>query len=179
MERLQRSAVMLSLIEKLKANGSWCGETHIQKATYFLKELLGVPLNYEFTLYKHGPYSFDLTDEITAMRADSLLKLQPMYPYGPSYTLGESSALIKERFPKTTIKYQEQIEFVAQKLGPNNVASLERLATALYVTLNEEMCEMDDRADCITDIKPHIPIEDAREAVTTVDRIIEEARQLH
>jgi len=179
MERLQRSAVMLSLIEKLKANGSWCGETHIQKATYFLKDLLKVPLDYEFILYKHGPYSFDLSDEMTAMRADSLIKLQPMHPYGPSYTLGDGSSLIKERFPKTTIKYMKQIEFVANKLGPNNVASLERLATALYVTLNEEMCDTDKRAQCITEIKPHIRFEDAREAVATVDCIIEEAKQFH
>ena len=69
MERLQRAAVLLSLIEQLKDRGSWCGDTHIQKTTYFLQELLKVPLGFEFILYKHGPYSFDLEDEITALRA--------------------------------------------------------------------------------------------------------------
>lgn len=76
MKKLQRDAILLSLINEMKAKGSWCGETHIQKATYFLQELLGVPLNFEFILYKHGPYSFDLGDEVTAMRADSLLEYQ-------------------------------------------------------------------------------------------------------
>lgn len=66
MKRLQRDAVILSLIENLRAKGSWCGETHIQKATYFVQELLRVPLEFEFVLYKHGPYSFDLSDELTA-----------------------------------------------------------------------------------------------------------------
>jgi hypothetical protein len=77
MNRLKRDAVILSLIENLKKKGSWCGETHILKATYFLQELFDLPLGFEFILYKHGPFSFDLSDEFTAMRADMLLKIQP------------------------------------------------------------------------------------------------------
>lgn len=46
MKRLQRDAVILSLIENLRSKGSWCGETHIQKATYFIQELLRVPLEF-------------------------------------------------------------------------------------------------------------------------------------
>lgn len=179
MERLQRSAVMLSLIERLRVHGSWCGETHIQKATFFLKDLLEVPLDYDFILYKHGPYSFDLTEEITAMRADALIKLQPMNPYGPSYTPGEGYALIKQKFPKTIEKYSKKVEFVASKLGPNNVTSLEKLATALYVTLHENECTVEDRARCIIDLKPHISYEDALEAISSVDLIIQESNQVH
>ena len=43
MKRLQSNAVLLSLIDNLQAKGSWCGETHVQKATYFIQELFGVP----------------------------------------------------------------------------------------------------------------------------------------
>ena len=55
-KRMQQDAVLLSLINEMKAEGSWCGETHNQKATYFLRELLGVPMNFEFILYEHGDY---------------------------------------------------------------------------------------------------------------------------
>ena len=34
---VKRQTVLLSLIEKMKVNGSWCGETHIQKCGYFCK----------------------------------------------------------------------------------------------------------------------------------------------
>src|SRR5438093_5216592 len=100
MERLERDAILLSLLDSLKANGSWCGETHIQKATYFLQELVKVPLEFSFILYKHGPFSFDLSDELTAMRADSLLKIQPQGQYGPSLSLTEGSEQLKELFSK-------------------------------------------------------------------------------
>ena len=38
MKKLQRDAVLLSLINEMKEKGSWCGETHIQKATSLLRD---------------------------------------------------------------------------------------------------------------------------------------------
>ena len=65
MERLQKAAILTELADQLRREGSWCGHTHMQKATYFLQDLLEVPTGYEFILYKHGPYSFDLSEEMT------------------------------------------------------------------------------------------------------------------
>jgi len=176
MKRLQRVTILLSLIEKLHDKGSWCGETHIQKATYFLQELMEVPLGFEFILYKHGPFSFDLSDEIVAMRADSILTVQPRpYPYGPTVLPGEGSASVKHLFPVTLRAYADQVEFVARQLGNMSVADLERLATALYVTLEGQAGkDVESRARRVNDLKPHISIEEARKAVEMVDKIREE-----
>jgi hypothetical protein len=57
MEDNTRQVVLLSLLETMGARGSWCGETHVQKCTYFLQEALDVPLGLSFVLYKHGPFS--------------------------------------------------------------------------------------------------------------------------
>src|ERR1700679_4231265 len=84
MNRLQRAAVLLTLLAALKQRGSWCGETHLQKSVYFLQELLGVDLGFPFVLYRHGPYSFEISDDLTALRADLLLNLKLRLPYGPS-----------------------------------------------------------------------------------------------
>jgi uncharacterized protein YwgA len=175
MKRLQRDAVLLSLIKEMRARGSWCGETHIQKATYFLQELLGIPMGLEFILYKHGPFSFDLSDEITAMRADALIQYQTREPYGPSLFPTEESQEFLLQYPKTLKNYAKEIQFVAEKIGTLGVAELERLATALYVTFNEngQRTSLEDR---ITELKPHIKIDEAREAVKNVDVIRREAR---
>jgi uncharacterized protein YwgA len=180
MKRLQRAAVLLSLVEEMGNKGSWCGETHIQKAAYFLQKLLGVPLGHDFILYKHGPYSFDLADEITGLRADSILKFEIRpEPYGPSLAPDSVSSFLVDNYPKTREKYAKQVAFVAAALGTNNVAELERLATALYVTL-EGHAEPDaeSRAACLHELKPHVSLEDAREAVRRVDEIRKQARDL-
>jgi|LGVF01.1.fsa_nt_gb hypothetical protein len=180
MKRIQRVAVLLSLIGSLKEHGSWCGETHIQKSTYLLQDLLEVPMGFEFILYKHGPYSFDLSDEITAMRADRLLKLQPQpYPYGPSILPDAGGERVRDRFPKTITRYASKVDFIAAQLGAKRVADLERLATAFYIT-NEEKPDdnVNSRALAIHNLKPHISEEEARESVMDVDQIIAEASSL-
>jgi len=173
MEFLERASVLLALVEALRANGSWTGETHIQKATYFLENLLDVPLDLDFVLYKYGPYSFDLTAELTAMQADNLLNLRPQpYPYGPSFVPGTASRLLKASYGHVAAAFAEQISFVAAKLGPKSVSDLEKIATALYVT-REGIAR--DRAARICELKPHVQPADAERAVQEVDRIRMEA----
>ncbi|MDA8234685.1 MAG: hypothetical protein M0Z31_07815 [Clostridia bacterium] len=179
MERFQKNVVIISLIEILKEKGSWCGETHIQKSTYFLQELLEVPLDFEFILYKHGPYSFALTDELTAMRADGLIKLVPQpYPFGPSLLPSDSSKALKRMYREALEKYYNKVIYIAEKLGDTGVASLERLATALYVTLEDEMKDVKSRADRIHRLKPHVSVEEALEAVIIVDKIRQESKEV-
>lgn len=180
MERNKRAVILLGLVEELRDNLSWCGETHIQKATYFLQEMMQVPLEFDFILYKHGPFSFDLTDEITAMRADNLLKLQSQpYPYGPSILPGKASESLMKRFPKTLQKYSSHTTFISKKLGGKKVNELEKLATALYVSsVNKSNGDVQFRAQRIHDLKPHVSIEKALEATKTVDQFTEDSRNI-
>jgi hypothetical protein len=179
MDRLKKAALLTRLVEKLRAQGSWCGETHVQKSTLFLQDLMGVPLGFDFILYKHGPFSFDLRDELTALRADELIRLEPQRPYGPQIALTERSKYIQEACSKTLDEYEGHITFVTDKLGNKGVADLERLATALFITLRPEAGRsVNERAGQITLLKPHISDESALIAVREVDGIIEEAREL-
>jgi hypothetical protein len=177
MTETQKDVVLLSFVERLKQAGSWCGETHIQKATYFLQELLGVPLGFNFILYKHGPYSFDLKDELTAQMADGLLVVTPRSPYGPSILPGNNSATFLDQFPKTRVQFREQAEFVASRFGAKGITDLERLATALFVTKRElPKGTAEERAARINQLKPHVPLDVAHDAVLAIDKLIAEAQ---
>ena len=172
MERLRRASILLVLNEELRRAGSWAGETHMQKATYFLQKLMNVPLEFDFVLYKHGPFSFDLRDELTFMRAQGFLRLEPQYPYGPTLVAGEKSELLKQVFQAAIEECLPRIRFVSQRLAPKTVAGLERTATALYVTL--QVPAEADRALRLTHLKPHIGLQDAQAAVSEVDQIMRE-----
>ena len=180
MTKLQRAAVLISLIKYMKDRGSWCGETHVQKAVYFLVRLFDIPLEFQYIMYKHGPYSFDLSDEMNSMRADGFIALQPQtYPYGPKYELEDGSKILSEKFSKTISKHDRYIEFISSHLGTKGVVELERFATALYVThKSKNPRDVDQRAKKINVLKPHVSIDDAAEAVREVDRIIGEAKHV-
>jgi len=173
-KRLQKATLLAALAEKLREAGSWCGETHLQKAVYFFQELLGVPTEFEFILYKHGPFSFDLRDEITAMRADGLLELKPMpFPYGPSLVPTREGLGLLGAFPKTLSRYEKVINFVAENIGNRKAADLERLATALYITREGQApTTIKGRAIRMHELKPHISVEEAKYAISGLDEII-------
>lgn len=170
MKRMAQVAVLLSLVEQLDENHSWCGETHIQKATYLLKEMFGAELEYEFILYKHGPYSFDLSDELGRLRADGFVKVIPHDPYGPNILPGNNWQNLKTKFPKTINKYQKATTFLGSWLGSKRVSDLEKLATAFYVTKEDHVDpSVESRAERITDLKPHISYSEAEAALNEVD----------
>lgn len=169
MKDSQREALVLDFVRRLKAADSWCGETHIQKSTYFLQELMGVPLDLNYIFYKHGPFSFDLNDRLTALRGNGLVELRSHPPYGPHL---HTTALADQRldlFPKTIGQYASAMDFVVGKLASKNVAELERLSTALYVRL--ELPDQDEavRAKRITQLKPHVSNQEALDALRDVE----------
>ncbi len=176
MERLKRAAIVTQLVGKLREAGSWCGETHIQKAVYLMQDLLDVPTEYQFILYKHGPFSFDLSYELTSFRGDELLELQPQAPpYGPRYAVTALGRHLSEKFPKTLTKYAPAIQNVAEAIGEQTVGELERLATALYVTkraTDQHTGSVKSRAKCLNRLKPHVLVEAATEAVEQIDALI-------
>jgi hypothetical protein len=170
----RRAALVAELVRKLRARESWAGETHVQKTSYFLQELLGVPLGLRFTLYKYGPFSFELRDLLTQMRGLDQLEVEPQpRPYGPKLAIGEGADQLRTRFPKTLSRYDDALELVVRETGTLGVASLERLATALMVTKEQPDAGSGARALTLTEYKPHISMEQARAAVAEVDRLAE------
>jgi hypothetical protein len=176
MTRFDRASLLLALIEQLRDNKSWAGETHLQKAAYILERVLGVPINFEFILYKHGPFSFDLRSEISSLRADGFLEWEVKSEvYGPSLRPGPLSTHLKRQFPAAPEQYNSEIDFVATRLGSKNVAELERLATAIYVTLDEQTAT-ESRSTRINELKHHVSLPEAEAAVREADEIIREAK---
>jgi hypothetical protein len=179
MTSLKQSAIVAALAEKLRESGSWCGETHLQKAAYFLATLFETPLETEFVMYKHGPFSFDLRELLGEMRAREFIELEPQpYPYGPRLAVTSVGTALERRFPKTLSKLNPKIDFVSTTLGDLGVADLERLATALYIGDQNPDAEREFQIDEMVYLKPHISRVQADEAFDRVYEILEASTAL-
>src|SRR6266849_277587 len=89
-----QTSIVLYVMKALKANGSWCGETHVQKTLFLCQELFGVPSNFKFILYKHGPYSFQLSEHLQGLIADEFIHVRSRPPYGPSLELSDDAIVL-------------------------------------------------------------------------------------
>lgn len=180
MNRLAQEAVIAGLARRLHDRGSWTGETHLQKATYLLYALWDVPFDFEFILYKYGPFSFELRDELGSMRADRLLDREVQAPpYGPRIVVSDRGRELEQRSGRTMERYGKALDWVADWLGDRGVVELERLATALWVTTNmPDGATITDRAAELTTVKPHVSSSDAVDAVREIDQMIAGAGSL-
>ena len=166
----EKFAVLLQLAVELRKNGSWAGETHVQKATYFLQELLGVPTAFEFVLYKHGPFSFDLRESLNEMEAERLIELKEQrYPFGPKIAEGQAAPRLRASAPSAQ-NFEKQIAFISHELSNAGVAELERIAMALFVTLDSAI-KPADRAQKLVELKPHVTLPEAKTAFTKLEEI--------
>lgn len=177
MKRLRRAALIVDLVDRLHQHDSWAGETHIQKGIFLAQDMLGVPIDVEYELFKHGPFSFQLREELGELRADDVLTLQAQRPpYGPRFYSAHSAEQLRTKFPKTLRRYSRQLEWIADWMGKKGVVELERMATAFWVT--EEGIDgegVEPRAARLNRLKPHFSIESCRSAVEEIDRLLLDA----
>lgn len=179
MDKLRKLAVVGLLIDKLRENNSWCGETHVQKSIYFLQELFRVPLDYNFVLYKFGPFSFDLRDDLSECVASNLIEVIPHdLPYGPHLYPTSYMKNLMSKFPKTLSKYSPYVKFVADWLASKNVSELERLSTALYVLRRNPELRNNRKmwAEKVHELKPHQSRDRISKSIEELESFLEKVR---
>ena len=165
-----RTAVMGELIAGLRAAGSWCGETHVQKSVYVLQVGLHVPLRYDYILYKHGPYSFELKSQMAGLIGRGLLRQEfSSPPYGPRLIGTDVMESHVSRYADKIGQHSAAIRRVAQFFRDRGVAELEVLSTALYVTVSQRGETAEKRAERVHGLKPHVSLKTALGAVSDLD----------
>lgn len=169
----ERRVLLLDLVEKLNRAGSWSGETHIQKAIYFLSFLRNLDLGYSFVLYKYGPYSFDLKSELTLLEATGILEKKESLPYGSHFSNGEHASSFRTLVSSSSQEYLQDIDWTIDTFfkDHDNVSELERHATALYALKNFEGTP-DELAGRIHQIKPHISKDEALSAISRISLML-------
>src|SRR4051794_36580679 len=117
MTQAPRDAVVLTIVDALQRAGSWCGETHIQKTAYFVSRFQQESVEFSFILYKHGPFSFELHDELTVMRVRSLLCLEATFPYGSRFRMTERGQRVTTENSSELRRLDPAVAFAAKKLS--------------------------------------------------------------
>ena len=155
MKRLEQRAVLVRLIERLNNKGRGCNEVYIQRAVYVIQSLCRVNLDFSFVLYKYGPFSFDLQDELTICRADGLLSIETHAVVGATFAATELGRRLMGRFSVTndfTVKFEELVTWVSEC----SITQLDKLSTAIYVIREMKTGSQKDKARRLLQVNPQI-----------------------
>ena len=163
-------AILVDLVSQLRTVDNWCGETHVQKTVYFLQTAGQVDFGYSFVLYKHGPYSFDLNLDISRLLGRRMLKQEPSRPpYGPRLRATTSMSIHVAHNREAICRHSKDVARIVRFVGRRGAAELERLSTAMYVTERHGEESIEVRAKRINELKPHVSVELATEALKELD----------
>jgi uncharacterized protein YwgA len=156
-------ALILEVIQELKNHGSWTGKTHIQKAMFLLQEATSTTLPFDFVLYKHGPYSFDVETGIEEMRSYSAIEVRPIAGFGVEVAPGSNVNKLNKMAPLSP-EEKRDVLFVAEFVGNKKVTDLERIATAVWIRRRMHISDTTEVADCLHKLKPHVTVLEALDA---------------
>jgi len=176
-----KNTLILFLIKRFQDNESWCSETHMQKSIYFIQNFFSeFPLNFEFVLYKYGPFSFDLREKLFELFMKRYIHFIPKpYPYGPSIELTESGKIFIDSNENEINKYKQEINFISKEISKKVVSELEKLSIALYVKKAiGENSGISERVKKIVELKPHIKNTEAEESIYKLDEMITNSKKL-
>lgn len=166
----KRHAIILATIEGLNDKGSWTGKTHVQKSLFLLHSALKKEIPFEFILYKHGPYSFDVEEEMERMRGYEAIHQTEVSEYGVKLRPGERAQLLKNLAPLESSE-KAAIDKVCDFVGCREAKDLERLATAAWIRSEEGLIDHDQIATRLNFLKPHISEEAAKKSSEEVLRL--------
>src|SRR5437868_15143797 len=111
MEKELRVAAIVGLLQNATTR---LGKTQVQKLLYFAQKA-GVPLEYKYEIYHYGPYSFELSHDLSSLDGLGVLNIQnDPSGYGFDISVGKFG----ERF-KLNEKYQKKIDKIVSTFAAN------------------------------------------------------------
>ena len=178
MEYRHAVSLVLRTMNKMWENDSWCGETHIQKNVYLLQELMEISFQWNFVLYKYGPFSFDLSYLIAEVHSCALVELVPEWGFRPRIRVTKLGEDFFGEDDELHCRLDGQIEFVVRELASKNVDELEGLTTGLYILRSKRYTDpaVHVRGARLSQLKPHIKPVAANAAIKSVDELVARAQ---
>jgi hypothetical protein len=116
--------------------GQTLGRTAAMKLVYFLQELYGVPLEYDFRLHTYGPFDADVLGDLgTATTLQALTEKTVTYSRGYGYEigLGRRADVARTAAADWLAAHQSALDQVVQEFGSWSASDLELGSTILFV----------------------------------------------
>ena len=169
MDRVQQAALLTQFIHLWHHHGHRCGEAFLQKGVYLVQEWAAVPLGYDFLLYKHAPFSKGLQYELTALRADGLVRLD-LQEGLVQVALTPQASYLQSRYPAMLAQHRQAMDTLAARLKGTTLFELECMSTAWYLK-NRAGVSWDGLAEYLVSKKPHIALAEAYQAVKVIKAV--------
>jgi uncharacterized protein YwgA len=112
------------------------GRTAIVKLLYFLQEVRGMGLGYDFRLYTYGPFASEVLNDLETAQSFQALHIRTvLYPSGYGYDVkaGSKAADVKECVADWLASHESDLAWAVENFAARSASELEIMATIVYV----------------------------------------------
>jgi hypothetical protein len=173
-----RIAVLARMVKNAPSKS--LGRTQVMKLFYFLQELKGVPLGYDFRLFNYGPFDSEvLSDLSSACGLGTVVEDTVLYPSGYGYAIKPGPQV--DRFEADLAAADEtlgsQVDLLVREFGAFSASELELRSTVLFVDREfaggGQTATAEEIIERVRHIKPHF------DSATIRKRVAEMAEKGH
>lgn len=129
-----RVAVLARMVKA--APDSTLGRTQVMKLFYFLQELKGVPLGYDFRLFNYGPFDSEVLSDLASACGRAVVSETPVIyarGYGYAITPGPNAGNLDRQLEEAGPLLVARVDEVVREFGGLGAAELELRSTILFV----------------------------------------------
>ncbi len=169
----------LEVIARLahKSPNRTLGRTKLMKLLYFLQELKGVPLGYDFRLFTYGPFDSDvLGDLATACNRGVVEEKTVIFTqsYGYEITLEPLGDRLSDRLAREDNELVAKIDEVVAEFGSFPAGELELRSTIVFIDrelhAGDRTATSKTLAEQVQKVKPHFDAPTIRERINDMSR---------
>jgi uncharacterized protein YwgA len=170
-----REAILARFVNN--ASGQKLGRTQVMKLFYFLQELKGVQLGYDFRLFTYGPFDSEVLSDLDTATSVGIVNEKTVL-YGRGYvseiTPSPHAASVSEKLGTTSPDIAETADAVIREFGSFGAAELELRSTILFV--DRELVQGGSTttpkklAERILQVKPHFSEEVILDRITEMKK---------
>lgn len=179
----EKHAFLLSLIERLAAVDVPTDRSHIHKSLFLLSEAVADLVPFTF-IYRNGPYSYDIDEELSQMR--SYAAITDAAPRNGSaiqegvvvYRPDQNASLLQRKYrpSQETLRRIDTICSFVQSVGKPPI-ELDRQATVAWIMRRERVQDASHIVSRFLELKPNSSRENIEIALGLVNDWFEKADQ--
>lgn len=155
-----RVAILARMVRN--APGKPLGRTQIMKLFYFLQELKGVSLGYNFRLFNYGPFDSEvLSDLSSACGLGVVIEDTVLFPNGYGYAIkpGPQADRVVGELASVAPHLLTLVDDVVREFGGYSASDLELRSTILFVdrelSATGQKANPEEIVERVRQIKPH------------------------
>lgn len=174
-DRETRLAVMARMVKK--SPDQKLGRTQLMKLLYFLQELKGIPLDYDFRLFNYGPFESEvLSDLKSACGTQTVVEKTVQYGSGFGYSIapGVRADSRDIEIEASNPEIAAAVDEVVKEFGGFSASELELRSTIFYVDREfvdeKRQATVDEVSSRVKSIKFHFDLPAIQQRVEEMNR---------